>query len=123
MSAKFTPGNWIVGYGLGVSGCRAAGSSKDTAQIVSAGGKLVCSFPVHTPTEQDLLDIRADAQLIAAAPALLEEHRQDDVLLMQMATVLYREDIADLLPFGLLDKVKERVRRGTPAIDKAEGRS
>lgn len=64
---------------------------------------------------------RANAHLIAAAPELYLEHHADDKLLMQMATVILNDKIADYVPFGLADAVKARLSRGTPAIAKALG--
>ena len=63
------------------------------------------------PTDDDYYD-----------PELLDEHREDDALFMQMATEILNDKCAEFIPFGLREKVQRRLRRGTPAIAKAEGR-
>ena len=68
------------------------------------------------------LAIKEDnARLIAAAPDLLDKLKQADALIMQMATVILNDKVADHIPFGLADKVNDWLRHGaTQVIHRSE---
>jgi hypothetical protein len=105
--AKHTPGPWKVADELPSI---VEDSSHNPRTIAGCGNAVPKS------------EMEANAHLIAAAPELLKEHEEDDALIMQIATVILNDKIQDYIPFGLRETVKERLRRGTPAIAKAEGR-
>lgn len=125
---KFTPGPWII---------RTEGSSYGRWPVIHTPGpyyedggefevaELGCTAQAagggKWESTSDSEVITANALLIAAAPELYAEHYEDDQLLMQMATVILNEKIADYVPCGMVEKVRDRLRRGTPAIAKARG--
>jgi hypothetical protein len=82
-------------------------------------GKGIVAYEIKMP---EATISKANADLIAAAPDMLAALKVDEPLLMKLATVAMNEKVAEFLPFGLLDEVKEWIKssNGQAAITKAE---
>lgn len=78
---------------------------------------------IATIHDADTPEGEANARLIIASRDMLAALKVDEPLLMKLATVAMNEKVAEFLPFGLLDEVKEWIKQsnGQAAIAKAEG--
>lgn len=126
-SAKHTPGEWKSEV-IGTNSGQWIRIYVDDERYED-GHELFESSTVQTRTlkpgwkdTEDADEIRANVALVKAAPRTLAALKVAEPLLMKLCSVAMNPAIAEYLPFGLLDEVKDWLANSSAqaAIQKAE---
>lgn len=103
-STKHTPGEWKCLH------------DSDGDFAIFGGDKLLAVTTSDTPEDE------ANAKFFAASKEMLSALKADNALLMKLAPLVFKAEIAEHLPFGLKEEVENWLKQSAAqaAISKAE---